>query len=77
MSKGCPITETKRILFRFHETILRFGDWIPRAVSQSLIQPTKMKRHRLQVAGHSAAPYKVPDSHRFPLTCAGPKSVVP
>ncbi len=23
MSKGCPITETKRIVFRFHETILR------------------------------------------------------
>ena len=29
MSKGCPITETKRIVFRFHETILSFGDWIP------------------------------------------------
>ena len=26
MSKGCPITETKRIVFRFHETILRFGE---------------------------------------------------
>ena len=27
MSKGCTITETKRIgSFRFHETILRFGE---------------------------------------------------
>ena len=26
---GCPITETKRIVFMFHETILSFGDWIP------------------------------------------------
>ena len=26
MSKGCPITETKRIVFRFHETILSFGE---------------------------------------------------
>ena len=26
MSKGCPITETKRMGFRFHETILRFGE---------------------------------------------------
>ena len=26
MSKGCPITETKRIVFRFHDTILRFGE---------------------------------------------------
>ena len=24
------ITETKRIVFSFHETILTFGDWIPR-----------------------------------------------
>ena len=27
---GCTITETKRQVFRFHETILRLGDWIPR-----------------------------------------------
>ena len=29
MSKGCSITETKRIVLGFHETILSFGDWIP------------------------------------------------
>ena len=28
MSKGCTITETKRKVFRFHETILRFGELI-------------------------------------------------
>ncbi len=28
MSKGCRITETKRKVFRFHETILRFGELI-------------------------------------------------
>ena len=26
MSKGSPITETKRIVFRFHKTILSFGE---------------------------------------------------
>ncbi len=26
MSQGCPITETKRKVFRFHETIPRFGE---------------------------------------------------
>ena len=35
MSKGCTITETKRKVFRFHETILRFGDWIPRGTTQT------------------------------------------
>ena len=28
--KGCPSSPLKRIVFRFHETILSFGDWIPR-----------------------------------------------
>ena len=28
MMKGCTISETKRRVFRFHETILRLGDWI-------------------------------------------------
>ena len=32
------ITETKRKVFRFHETILRFGDWITRAQDPSHYQ---------------------------------------
>ena len=30
MSTGCPITETKRIVFRFHYIPFSEGDWIPR-----------------------------------------------
>ena len=37
MSKGCTITETKRQVFSFHETILSFGDWIFRDVSYAYI----------------------------------------
>ena len=33
------ITETKRKVFRFHETILSFGDWIPRDCVFCCIQP--------------------------------------
>ena len=29
MSKGCHSSPPKRKVFRFHENILRFGDWIP------------------------------------------------
>ena len=30
VSKGCPSSPPKRKVFSFHETILSFGDWIPR-----------------------------------------------
>ena len=43
-----PITETKRNVFRFHETILRFGDWIPRGIK---IFPAKMRKFCLFFPG--------------------------
>ena len=64
MSKGCRITETKSKVFRFHETILSFADWISR-----VIQPKSEKKKTLFFGAKSEAETKIHHPIYNPQNC--------